>query len=290
MIEYEGWTCDVHRSGDLELRITRDIGPRIVYLSLDGKENLLHLIESEKGLKGGNDYRHYGGHRLWTTPEDISYTYHPENDPVSYENGWYSSKIDSRGLQKSIKIQTIPQGFLIYHKLKNLGTDTVSSSPWGITMLKPGGFSFFPNEKPIQHGPNSFLPVRNLSIWSYTKLNDPRLIFNDQGTIIRQQTGSSSFKIGASVNEGWGAYFHNGLVFLKTFFGAHDNYPDRGVNFEIYTDSDLLETETTGTVRNLKPGDQVICNEVWELFMCSEDRIYEECESRSLVSKDFIGH
>ena len=66
-------------------------------------------------------------------------------------------------------------------------------------MLRPNGFAIFPNE-PTE--PSSLLPVRSLSLWSYTKLNDPRLVFENDFTIVKQSAITKNFKIGAFVSEG----------------------------------------------------------------------------------------
>jgi len=284
-----GWDCDVLRSGDTEVLVTSSVGPRVISLTYKSSQNLFHVIESDACQASDSVYRHFGGHRLWTTPEDINHTYHPENTPVSKDSeGWYSSQPDRRGLLRSFRILPVEQGFKVTHCLKNTSSEEVESSPWGITMLRPGGFGFFPDEPPKSHGNNSFLPVRSLSLWSYTKMHDQRLKFEPGLTKIFHGTGNGAFKIGAFVSLGWGGYYNNGLVFLKTFSGNPDSYPDRGVNFEIYTDDDLLETETTGTVRNLKPGDSVHCSEIWQVFECEPDRLIETCEERSSLVRHLI--
>jgi hypothetical protein len=149
-------------------------------------------------------------------------------------------------------------------------------------MLSPGGYGFFPDEPQRAHGSNSFLPVRSLSLWSYTKLHDTRLSFIPGHTKINHASGLGPFKLGAFVSPGWGGYFKQGLVFLKIFQGSKDSYPDLGSNFEIYTDDNLLETETPGTTRTLKPGDSVICSEIWQIFESEEANLIENCERRAL--------
>lgn len=286
---FMGWECDALKSGETEILVTNSVGPRVISLTYKSSENLFHVIESDTNQPSDLIYRHFGGHRLWTTPEDINHTYHPENTPVKKDSdGWYSSQPDSRGLVKSFRIQPIEQGFKLTHCLKNYSSEEVESSPWAITMLKPGGFGFFPDEPGKSHGINSFLPVRSLSLWSYTKMHDQRLKFESGLTKIFQGLGNGPFKIGAFVSPGWGGYYNNGLVFLKTFSGKSDNYPDRGANFEIYTDDNLLETETTGTTRNLKPGDSVCCSEIWQVFECDPESLIETCEQKSSLVRDLI--
>lgn len=286
---FMGWDCDILQSGDLEILVTTSIGPRIISLTHKSSENLLHVIESDTNQPSDSTYRHFGGHRLWTTPEDINHTYHAENFPVIKNNeNWYMSQPDVRGLQRSFKIQPIDQGFKITHCLTNTSQVPVESSPWAITMLKPGGFGFFPDEPSRSHGSTSFLPVRSLSLWSYTKMNDPRLKFESGLTKVFHGAGNGSFKIGAYVSLGWGGYYVDGLAFLKSFKGDADSYPDLGANFEIYTDENLLETETTGTVRNLKPGDSVVCSEIWQVFEADIENLVQICEAKDRDVRNLI--
>jgi hypothetical protein len=284
MINFRGWNCDLIRSGNLECLITLDVGPRVISLTDLGSENLFYVIPEDLGQIGGNEYRHYGGHRLWTTPEDLSYTYHIENTSVIKSDSWYLSAVDPRGIQKGLSVTPIENGFLVQHKLTNLGTQTIETSPWGITMLRPGGYSIFPNEPPS----SSLVPVRSLSLWSYTKLNDPRLSFGDNFTSVHHQDTPSSFKIGAYVSKGWGAYITESKIFHKTFSGVPDKYPDLGCNFEVYTDSKLLETETTGTVRSLSPGDILINKEVWQVFDLPLHGLFDICEEKANLVKNLV--
>ena len=281
---FNGLECEMLRSEDIECLVTVSAGPRIISLTYKNSENLLYVFPSNSENSDPLSYRHYGGHRLWTTPESLDYTYHPENSPVMQKDGWYLSNPDSRGIQKGLKVTPIAQGLLIEHKLTNVGENTIETSPWGITMLRPNGFAIFPNE-PTE--PSSLLPVRSLSLWSYTKLNDPRLVFENDFTIVKQSAITKNFKIGAFVSEGWGAYVNNSLVFHKTFYSYKDNYPDLGANFEVYTDFNLLETETPGTIRKLNPKDSVINKEIWQIFPLS-DNLVEDCRNYANLVKNLI--
>ena len=286
---YKGWNCAELVSSNLSCLITLDVGPRIISLSISDSPNIFYTVPEDEARINDAEYRHYGGHRLWTTPESQSYTYHPENTPPSLCEHWFTSAPDKQGLQKGLKVSAVPQGFLVEHRLTNVGSEAVvESSPWGITMLRGGGYAIFPNEPAAAHGSSSFLPVRSLSLWAYTRMNDPRLVFGEQVTTVKHMKNQGIFKIGAYVSEGWGAYVLDSIVFHKTFSGAPDVYPDRGANFEIFTNDELLETETTGTVRKLCPGESVCCKEVWQGFVAETEDIVDECRRRALAVKELV--
>ena len=119
-------------------------------------------------------------------------------------------------------------------------------------------------------------------------MNDPRLIFHDQFTMVRHESGIKKFKIGAYVSEGWGAYVLDSMVFHKTFSGHSDVYPDLGANFEIYTDDTKLETETTGVVRRLAPGESISCSEIWQGFHSTDQNLFELCCEKANAVKNLV--
>src|SRR5262249_15096822 len=85
-ISWRGWN-NVYRiwNGTVQLLVLADVGPRIIWYGFDEGENILHEVISEAGFRGGNEFRLYGGHRLWVSPE-VERTYFPDNRPVAVEH------------------------------------------------------------------------------------------------------------------------------------------------------------------------------------------------------------
>src|SRR5688572_8385291 len=103
-IPYGGWQrCARLTCGDTDLIITLDVGPRIIRYGLIGGPNELFESPKDMGKVGGEEYRSYGGHRLWIGPEDSLKTLQPENEPVEHwtEGGTdcFRSATDRYGLQ-----------------------------------------------------------------------------------------------------------------------------------------------------------------------------------------------
>ena len=70
-ISYGGWdNCIQITNGIVDLIVTTDIGPRIIRYGFVGQENEMCEVASTMGLTGGDEWRIYGGHRLWHSPED----------------------------------------------------------------------------------------------------------------------------------------------------------------------------------------------------------------------------
>lgn len=265
---WNGWECARVASGDLEVLITLDVGPRIVKLSRAGGQNLLHESHEQRGLKGGSDYRSYGGHRLWIAPESKEITYFPENEPVEVleEGGWLSlrSAVDSHGLQRELRIRPAEAaGFELEHRIHNLGEIGFELAPWALTVMAPGGECIFPQDPFVAHSEN-FLPVRPLVLWSYTDMSDPRWTWGRRLIRLRHDPDRGPQKVGAFVRQGWAAYALGDDVFVKRFGAVEGGrYADFGCNFETFTRHDMLEVESLGLLETVASGDYASLRETW---------------------------
>jgi hypothetical protein len=104
--------------------------------------------------------------------------------------------------------------------------------------------------------------------WPFFDFTDPRWMFGRHFITLRQDPGAAGpTKIGLAHRLGWVAYLLADTLFIKRF-GYHDGtpYPDGGVNFETFTNADMLEIESLGPLTRLEPGQRVELVEEWELF------------------------
>lgn len=260
VVSYAGWErCVCLRSGSLCAYVTLEVGPRVIGLEYDGSPNLFHVKESTAGQSGGDEYRGYGGHRLWTAPEILEITCTPDNDPVRVEEvgegAIFTTSSSPVGLEKSIEIQPVPMGFILIHRVRNVGTTIHEIAPWALSVMRTGGEVWVPMPAYRSHGAESLLPVAPLVLWSYTNLGDGRYHFDDQAVRLKQlEQGPTKF--GMFVEQGLAVAFLDGLAFATTFDAENGAaYPDMGCNFESFTRHDMLEVETLGPMVTLKPGD-----------------------------------
>ena len=85
-IVYTGWpNCYRLANGLVELVVTTDVGPRVIRFGFVGGANVFKEYDAMLGLTGGDEWRIYGGHRLWHAPEGKPRTYCPDNGPVQIE-------------------------------------------------------------------------------------------------------------------------------------------------------------------------------------------------------------
>jgi len=261
--------CVELTNGLVELRVTLDYGPRIIYCACCGMENMLWQ-DPEKGTLGekydifDGQYILYGGHRLWVSPEIVPRCYHPDNEPVtvSYlENGARFTAAPERlnGIQKSITVTIDPEAprITVAHKIKNVGTWDIQLAPWAATMLAPGGVEVMP----MPSRETGLLPNRSFTFWEYSELNDSRLYLGREYlTLTQDPSKQNPFKLGYNNEAGWAAYFNKGQVFLKYF------EPAEGECYETYTNGKFLEMETLGEFADLSPEEFVTHEEEWELY------------------------
>ncbi|MCO5296900.1 MAG: hypothetical protein M9921_08585 [Fimbriimonadaceae bacterium] len=277
-VSYAGWSCARFESELGEALVTLDVGPRVIRLAPHGGCNLFHEVPEEAGVVGGEGFRAYGGHRLWTAPEDLARTYAPDNEAVQVdEDGWMSAAPDASGLRRSMRVSGVEGGWIVEHRVANESGSSIEVAPWALTVMAPGGTCVFPQEPFVPHG-ESLLPVRPLVLWAYTAMDDPRWTWGRRVVRLRQDPARGPQKVGARVSAGVAAYSLGEWTFVKRFpciEGAA--YPDGGCNFEVFTREDMLEVESLGPMATLALGASTTHTERWALARTSAPTEDEAC-------------
>jgi hypothetical protein len=278
---YRGWNNAYKLSnGVVELVVTADVGPRIIFYGFRNGENLLHEVEEDAGKTGGSEFRLYGGHRLWVSPE-VERTYYPDNTPVVVSQHGNATRFTAQreelapgtNLQKELEIELAATGsqVRITQRITNDDTRSTTLAPWSPTMMRAGGRTVLPLSHRTAMDKDHYLPVGVFGIWSFTDLADPRWVLGTAYIQLRHLAnpqGRFKEQMGGIYNSaGWGAYFSRGYLFVKraaVIDGAR--YPDFGCNFEVFTNPDFIELETLGPLVELRPGEVVEHVERWWLF------------------------
>jgi hypothetical protein len=278
---YRGWNNAYRLSnGVIDLVITADVGPRILFYGFRNEENLLHEVDQDAGKTGGTEFRLYGGHRLWVSPE-VERTYYPDNNPVAVAQQDQATRFTAQpeelppgtNLQKELEVELAATGteVRITHRIRNHNTGPTALAPWSPTMMRAGGRVILPLPPRIGMDKDHLLPVGVFGVWSFTDLADPRWVLGTSYIQLRHLAdpqGRFQEQMGGIYNSaGWGAYFRQGYLFVKraaVMRGAP--YPDFGCNFEVFTNPDFIELETLGPLVELRPGEVVEHEERWQLF------------------------
>jgi len=270
---FMGWkNCYKISNEVVELIITSDFGPRIIKYALINQENEMRVFENTAGKTNLKEWNLYGGHRLWHSPESKPRCYFPDNDKVEIkviENGIKTSQNvePTTMIKKDITITLEPTSSVvtIKHYLTNKGMWDVKLAAWALTVMATGGIEIIPQEQVD----TDLLPNRMLSLWPYTKLNDPRVTWGDKYILLKQDPNyEPPFKIGISNTCGWAAYANHNHLFVKKFNHiANSEYPDySGSSYETYTKNDMIELETLSPLVLLAPEQTIEHIETWKLF------------------------
>ncbi|MGD2050024.1 MAG: hypothetical protein PVH03_11020 [Chloroflexota bacterium] len=274
-LNYKGWAnCYRMSNGLVELIATTDVGPRLIRFGFAGDDNEFKEFEEMLGQTGGNEWRNYGGHRLWHAPEAMPRTYSPDNSPVNLEKGDGFVRLvqppePATGIQKEMDISLVPDTAqaVVTHRLRNFNMWAVKLAPWALTVLASSGVAIVPLPPRGPH-PENLRPTSALTLWAYTDMSDPRWTWGRQYLLLHQDPEANTpQKIGLHDSDGWAAYARNGHLFVKTFDYQQDvAYPDFNSTVEVFTDAQILEVETLGPLVELAPGATAEHVERWFLF------------------------
>ena len=294
-----GWkNCYRLRSGRLEMIVTADVGPRILFFGLEGGKNMLKTVENQLGRTADLDWLLYGGHRLWAAPEDPHLSYLPDNQAVlvGFDNDdaglSFIRPADVSGLERKLSIlplghdqkvvetacengfpladkeMTALGSFIVRNEIINRSQNVIKTASWGITSFAPGGIGYLPMEK--NRDPDiRFQANRRLNLWDYASLSDPAYQWEDKYLEIHQALAQSKQKVGTWAAKPWLAYRLDNLlslIHLPMEQENAENYPDQGSNIEIYFDQEMLELETLSAWKSLQAGESVWHNEIWTLY------------------------
>ena len=260
------WLTD----GVIELAASLEFGIRISHLSLCGMENLFfRQPEDDTSLNTPAGWKIRGGHRLWLTPE-TDLIYWPDNDPVDYEmlpDGVLLTQKaeDWMHVRKQLKVRLLGAGQVeLTYILANVGETALETALWQVNTVDGGGRAEIPFGG---YGKDPGSPERNLSLWGATNLGDSRVTFTkDSITAQHDAANHDYFKLGLYNSAGKAALVSKGQR-LELSFGSYEpeKYPDKGYNFELYMNPNIMELETLGPVQTILPGESAAHKECWKL-------------------------
>ncbi|NLL83204.1 MAG: hypothetical protein GX230_03055 [Lentisphaerae bacterium] len=282
-VNFNGWESLRLANSEIELIVTRDVGPRVIRFGYVGAVNLFRELPGDQGGRNESEWKNRGGHRFWVAPEAKPWSY--ELDNVPYEsaeavaNGMRLQQAAGplTGLAKEMEIVLDPDKNVVrlVHTLSNDGQDAVQCAPWAPTVMNRNGQAVIPMPAKISHT-ERVTHNQEWSLWTYTDMSDPRWTFGKHYLLFRQDPNRGPNKIGLAHREKWAAYQLDGFLFVKYFdYFEGQAYPDGGVNFETFSNEEMLEIESLGPLVSLRPGDKVSHVETWRLFkdvpLCKTD-------------------
>ena len=171
IVPYGGWELCLRLANEsIEVVTTAQVGPRVIRLGFLGGPNEFANYPEQSGQTGGDQWRSYGGHRLWHAPEVRGRTNSPDNHPASWwqDGDWLRVQAPQEaatGIRKDMSICLDPNRdhVRVIHGLTNLGPWAVRLAPWAISVMAQGGRAIVPQE-PFRSHADVLLPVRSLAL------------------------------------------------------------------------------------------------------------------------------
>jgi hypothetical protein len=274
IVAYNGWKNNVRLSNnEIELIVTKDVGPRIIRFGFIGERNVFAEFKNQQGKTGEREWMIRGGHRLWIAPEEKPKSYELDNGPIRTEEirDGVRTLQPAGPLSKMRKVMEISlssksNDVTVIHKLCNTSKKTVELSAWGLSVMAPRGVAIIPLPEKVPHT-KLLTHNQQWSLWGYTDLTDPRFTIGQHFILFRQDATRGPNKLGLANREGWAAYLLSGYLFIKRFkMLDRTNYPDGGVNFETFSNEQMLEIESLGPLVSLPPNKCATHEEKWSLF------------------------
>lgn len=273
--EYGGWANNVKLSnGQIELIATLDVGPRVIRFGFVGGKNVFKEFAPMMGGAGEGEWMIRGGHRLWHAPEGKPRSYALDNSPVALEElGPMSIRLTpapevENGIQKQIDIIMSDDAneVMVTHRLTNIGAWDILLAPWALSVMDAGGMAIVPLP-PKQPHAAVLTPGFPLVMWPYTEMGDSRFRWGNRYITFTQDSSKGPGKFGMLLQEGWAAYLVHHTLFVKYFdLEPYAEYPDYGCNFETFSNEEMLEVESLGSLDVLEAGGVVEHVETWRLF------------------------
>ncbi len=286
-VAWQGWpNCYRISNGEVELIVTSDVGPRVMSYGFAGGQNFFWVQKETAGKTGQPEWILRGGHRIWVGPEDIKYTYPPDNSPaaVKIEGGVLiaTQAVEKEtGIEKQIEVRLAPTGtgVTVIHRLSNKTNMPLEFAAWALTMMAPGGHgvSGFP---PRGTHPEVLQPTNPLIMWAFSDLSDPRWTWLKKYFVLRQDPNNNTpTKIGHFNPKTFGAYFLNGELFVKKYDADPTRtYPDFGSSYETFTNAQFLEIETMGPMSKVAAGATLEHVERWSLHRNAKPAAWTDAE------------
>ncbi len=266
-------SCIKLSNGIVDVIASTVVGPRILFYGPTSGSNVFgHFPDASKETELGT-WKPYGGHRLWVWPEVFPATYAPDNNPIDHTaEGDFGlllrQPIDKAGMQKQIRISMAPEGTSV--RLEQTVTShnlwPVDIAAWAISIVDTGT-SIVPRVPFQSH--DDYVPVSQpIALCAFTDLQDPRFTLGLKYLLLRGDPDRpDAQKLGLLNKQDWCAHLVNNLLFVKRFkHDEHAEYPDFGVNTEVYTEGSFQELELLGPHRVVATGDSLTLTEEWNVF------------------------
>ena len=273
--------CLEMSNGIVKIILTTDVGPRVAFYGFCDGQNEFHVSQKDIDSRTDGKYHAFAGHRMWHGPQIEPRCCLPDDEPVEWEISDSHRVVltekteEGSHMQKIMEVQLAEDSseVTVTHRIINHGMWAVELTVWALTMMREGGVEVIP----YSTRKTGLLHNRQISVWPWTEMNDPRLKWGKAGVLLYQDPNApevipeenykNAIKIGLNVDDGMIGYFNDDHLFIKKFSPCSGySYPDGGCSCETYTDPHMLEMESLSPMLKLEPETEAVHVEKWSLF------------------------
>ena len=262
-------------SGNWELVVISECGPRIAFLGEKGGDNLLYW--DKKGVIRG-EYHLMGGHRVWISrpmADESEDTYLSDNAPCAVEIDGQTITVTSPAhavhqLERGMRIEALSEGcFRVTNFVKNCGGLIYSGGVWSPTCIVPDGRVL---RIPLGEDDTTWDIVKviipRVFAGNTIRLDDPQVTFEGNDMIVRPQGMVCKRCMAAPKGTIEMAWPEKGITFTKTVpYKRFASYPLDGCNLAVFVGQDnwMAEMESFAPEQPIIPGETVEHSETWRL-------------------------
>ena len=261
-------------TSSIRVVVTTNFGPRIVFWGRPDGENILLWAPGKYFRK---KWELLGGHRVWVTrplADECEETYLEDNhncEVQCIDCGWTITAPENSyaNTRRGITVKLLGENRLeVDNFLINTGEMLYSGGIWALTCTVP--------DKTTRYG----IPLGDDNSWDYCKIvmfrkwdghtggyNDDQFVFNEDIMYIKPKGRENKRMIQA--DKGIIAMHdpeRNILFAKKVKYNREGNYP-QGCNLAVYIGPDnfMVELETMGSEKTIKPNEYIHNKEIWIL-------------------------
>lgn len=263
-------------SGDWEMIVISQCGPRIAFLGEKGGKNLLYW--DQKGVIRG-EYHLMGGHRVWITrpmADESEDTYLSDNAPcrVTIEGSAITVTAPAHPvhqLERGMRIEALAQAgcFRVTNIIKNAGGLIYSGGVWSPTCIVPDGCVL---RIPLGEEDTTWdivkVVIPRVFAGNTVRLDDPQVTFEGNDMVVRPQGMVCKRCVAAPKGIIEMTLPEKGISFTKQVaYERFGRYPLDGCNLAVFVGQDnwMAEMETFAPEQPILPGQTVEHSELWRL-------------------------
>lgn len=262
-------------SGNWELIVISECGPRIAFLGEKGGENLLYW--DKKGVIRG-EYHLMGGHRVWISrpmADESEDTYLSDNAPCDVAIDGNTITVTSPAhpvhqLERGMKIEVLEEGcFRVTNFVKNCGGLIYSGGVWSPTCIVPDGRVL---RVPLGEDDTTWdivkVVIPRVFAGNTIRLDDPQVTFEGNDMVVHPQGMVCKRCVCAPKGTIEMTWPEKGIKFTKQVpYQRFGRYPLDGCNLAVFVGLDnwMAEMESFAPEQPIIPGETVKHSEMWRL-------------------------